>query len=141
MIDINLRSVFQACQFFGAAMLERGRGKIINIASMLSFQGGFNVPAYAASKGGVAQLTKALCNEWASQGVNVNAIAPGYMDTEMNTALIADPVRSEQIMVRIPAGRWGNGEDIGNVAVFLASPASDYIHGQIVPVDGGWLAR
>ena len=140
-IDINLRSVFQACQLFGAAMLERGRGKIINIASMLSFQGGFNVPAYAASKGGVAQLTKALCNEWASQGVNVNAIAPGYMDTEMNTALIADPVRSEQIMVRIPAGRWGNGEDIGNVAVFLASPASDYIHGQIVPVDGGWLAR
>lgn len=140
-IDINLRSVFQACQLFGAAMLERGRGKIINIASMLSFQGGLNVPAYAASKGGVAQLTKALCNEWAPRGVNVNAIAPGYMDTEMNTALIADPVRSEQIMVRIPAGRWGNGDDIGNVAVFLASPAADYVHGQIVPVDGGWLAR
>ncbi|WIY82544.1 SDR family oxidoreductase [Propionimicrobium sp. PCR01-08-3] len=140
-IDINLRSVFQACQLFGAPMLERGRGKIINIASMLSFQGGLNVPAYAASKGGVAQLTKALCNEWAPRGVNVNAIAPGYMDTEMNTALIADPVRSEQIMVRIPAGRWGNGDDIGNVAVFLASAASDYIHGQIIPVDGGWLAR
>ncbi|WP_341730062.1 SDR family oxidoreductase [Brooklawnia sp.] len=140
-IDINLRSVFQACQLFGAPMVERGRGKIINIASMLSFQGGLNVSAYAASKGGVAQLTKALCNEWAPSGVNVNAIAPGYMDTEMNTALVADPVRSEQIMVRIPAARWGNGEDIGNVAVFLASGAADYIHGQIIAVDGGWLAR
>lgn len=140
-MDINLRSVFQACQLFGAPMLERGEGKIINMASLLSFQGGYTVPAYAASKGGVAQLTKALCNEWAARGVNVNAIAPGYMATEMNTALIADPVRSEQILVRIPAGRWGDGADIGNVAVFLASPAARYMHGQVIAVDGGWMAR
>ena len=122
-------------------MLERGAGAIINMASLLSFQGGFTVPAYSASKGAVAQLTKALCNEWAGKGVNVNAIAPGYMATEMNTALIADQVRSEQIMVRIPAGRWGDGSDIGGVAVFLASPAAKYIHGQVIAVDGGWLAR
>jgi 2-deoxy-D-gluconate 3-dehydrogenase len=140
-MDVNLRSVFQLCQIFGRPMLERGDGKVINLASLLSFQGGLTVPAYAASKGAVAQLTKALCNEWSSKGVNVNAVAPGYMATEMNTALLADPVRLEQLSVRIPAGRWGQPEDIGNVVVFLASAASAYVHGQVLAVDGGWLAR
>ena len=140
-IDVNLRAVFQLCQLFGRPMLERGEGKIINLASLLSFQGGLTVAAYAASKGAVAQLTKALCNEWSGKGVNVNAIAPGYMATEMNTALLADPVRLEQLSVRIPAGRWGQPEDIGNVVVFLASPASSYVHGHVLAVDGGWLAR
>ena len=140
-LDINLRAVFQLCQLFGAAMLGRGEGKIVNLASLLSFQGGMTVPAYAASKGAVAQLTKALCNEWAGQGVNVNAVAPGYMATDMNTALLSDPVRMDQLSMRIPAGRWGQGQDIGNVVVFLASPAAAYIHGQVLAVDGGWLAR
>ena len=140
-IDVNLRSVFQLCQIFGRPMLERGDGKVINMASLLSFQGGLTVPAYAASKGAVAQLTKALCNEWSSRGVNVNAVAPGYMATDMNTALLADPDRLAQISVRIPAGRWGKPEDIGNVVVFLASSASAYVHGQVLAVDGGWLAR
>ena len=140
-LDVNLRAVFQLCQLFGRPMLERGEGKIVNLASLLSFQGGMSVPAYAASKGAVAQLTKALCNEWASRGVNVNAVAPGYMDTDMNTALRADPVRMEQLSTRIPAGRWGQPEDIGNVVVFLASPAADYVHGQVLAVDGGWMAR
>ena len=140
-ISVNLRSVFQLCQVFARPMLERGEGKIINLASLLSFQGGLNVVAYAASKGGVAQLTKALCNEWSGRGVNVNAIAPGYMETDMNTALLSDAARLEQLSVRIPAGRWGTPDDIGNVAVFLASPAAAYVHGQIVCVDGGWMAR
>ena len=140
-IDINLRAVFQLCQIFGRPMLERGEGKVVNLASLLSFQGGLTVPAYAASKGAVAQLTKALCNEWAGKGVNVNAVAPGYMATDMNTALLADPVRLEQLSVRIPAGRWGQPEDIGNVVVFLASAAAGYVHGQVLAVDGGWLAR
>jgi len=140
-IDVNLRSVFQLCQLFGRPMLERGDGKIVNLASLLSFQGGLTVPAYAASKGAVAQLTKALCNEWSARGVNVNAVAPGYMATDMNAALLADPVRLEQLSVRIPAGRWGRPEDIGNVVVFLASPAAAYVHGQVLAVDGGWLAR
>lgn len=140
-LQINLHSVLQLCQAFGRPMLERRRGKIINFASLLSFQGGITVPAYAASKGGVAQLTKALCNEWSSKGVNVNAIAPGYMATDMNTALLADPVRSEQILVRIPAGRWGEPSDIGGTVVYLASSAADYVHGQVLAVDGGWLAR
>ena len=140
-IAVNLRSVFQLCQLFGRPMLERGEGKIINLASLLSFQGGLTVPAYAASKGGVAQLTKALCNEWSGKGVNVNAVAPGYMATDINEALLADPVRLEQLSVRIPAGRWGTPEDIGNVVVFLAAPASAYVHGQVLAVDGGWLAR
>ena len=140
-IDVNLRSVFQLCQLFGRPMLERGDGKIVNLASLLSFQGGLTVPAYAASKGAVAQLPKALCNEWSAKGVNVNAVAPGYMDTDMNAALLADPVRLEQLSVRIPAGRWGRPEDIGNVVVFLASPAAAYVHGQVLAVDGGWLAR
>jgi len=140
-LDINLRAVFQLCQLFGAPMLERGEGKIVNLASLLSFQGGMTVPAYAASKGAVAQLTKALCNEWSGRGVNVNAVAPGYMDTEMNVALLADPVRMEQLSTRIPAGRWGQPQDVGNVVVFLASPAAEYVHGQILAVDGGWMAR
>jgi 2-dehydro-3-deoxy-D-gluconate 5-dehydrogenase len=140
-LDVNLRAVFQLCQLFGRPMLERGEGKIVNLASLLSFQGGSTVPAYAASKGAVAQLTKALCNEWAGHGVNVNAVAPGYMATDMNSALIADPTRMEQLSVRIPAGRWGQPEDIGNVVVFLASPAASYVHGQILTVDGGWMAR
>jgi Dehydrogenases with different specificities (related to short-chain alcohol dehydrogenases) len=140
-IQVNLTAVFQLCQAFGAPMVQRGSGKIINLASLLSFQGGLTVPAYAAAKGGVAQLTKALCNEWSSRGVNVNAIAPGYMDTEMNTALLADPVRHDQILSRIPAGRWGGPADVGGTAVFLASSAADYVHGQIIAVDGGWMAR
>jgi 2-deoxy-D-gluconate 3-dehydrogenase len=140
-IQVNLRAVMQLCQSFGRPMLERGSGKVVNLASLLSFQGGLTVPAYAASKGAVAQLTKALCNEWAGRGVNVNAVAPGYMDTDMNTALLADPVRSRQISERIPAGRWGTGEDIGGAVVFLASAAADYVHGQVIAVDGGWLAR
>ncbi|GAB2476973.1 SDR family oxidoreductase [Promicromonospora xylanilytica] len=140
-LDVNLRSVFQLCQLFGRPMLERGDGRIVNLASLLSFQGGLTVPAYAASKGAVAQLTKALCNEWAAKGVNVNAVAPGYMATEMNTALLDDPVRREQLLVRIPAGRWGQPEDIGDVVVFLASRAATYVHGQVLAVDGGWLAR
>lgn len=140
-LDVNLRAVFQLCQLFGRPMLERGAGKIVNLASLLSFQGGFTVPAYAASKGAVAQVTKALCNEWAGQGVNVNAVAPGYMATDMNSALLADPDRLAQLSVRIPAGRWGNPEDIGNVVVFLASDAAAYVHGQVLAVDGGWMAR
>ena len=138
---INTRSVFQLCQGFAPGMLERGDGKIINLASLLSFQGGLRVPAYAASKGAVAQLTKALCNEWAGRGVNVNAVAPGYFATEMNEALLEDQERTEQISVRIPAGRWGRAEDIAGTVVFLASPASAYIHGVVLPVDGGWMSR
>ena len=140
-LDVNLRAVFQLCQLFGRPMLERGDGKIVNIASLMSFQGGLGIPAYAASKGAVAQLTKALCNEWSSQGVNVNAVAPGYMTTEMTAALRADAARMAELSARIPAGRWGTPEDLGNVVVFLASPAAGYVHGQVLAVDGGWLAR
>jgi 2-deoxy-D-gluconate 3-dehydrogenase len=140
-LDVNLRAVFRLCQLFGRPMLERGAGKIVNLASLLSFQGGLTVPAYAASKGAVAQLTKALCNEWSSQGVNVNAVAPGYMATEMNTALLADPARLDALSARIPAGRWGRPDDVGNVVVFLASTAAAYVHGQVLAVDGGWMAR
>ena len=140
-IDVNMNAVFFMCQEVGKLMLAQGRGKIINIASLLSFQGGLTVPAYAASKGAVAQFTKALANEWASQGVNVNCIAPGYMDTEMNTALKADATRSSQIMARIPAGRWGKPEDMVGAAIYLASSASDYVNGTIITVDGGWMGR
>ena len=140
-LAVNTRAVFQLCQLFGAPMLERGAGKIVNMASLLSFQGGLRVPAYAASKGAVAQLTKALCNEWAGRGVNVNAVAPGYVETDMNEALLADPARNEQISVRIPAGRWGRAEDLAGAVTFLCSPAADYVHGVVLPVDGGWLAR
>lgn len=140
-IDVNLTSVFRLTQHAGRHMLARGSGKIINIASMLTFQGGILVPSYAAAKGGVGQLTKAFANEWASKGVNVNAIAPGYMDTDNTEALRKNPERSRQILERIPAGRWGRPEDLAGAAVFLASPASDYVHGHILVVDGGWLSR
>jgi 2-deoxy-D-gluconate 3-dehydrogenase len=140
-LEVNLTSVFRLAQRAGAHMLDRGFGKIVNVASLLSFQGGITVPAYAASKGGVAQLTKALANEWASKGINVNAIAPGYVRTENTTALREDPVRSRQILERIPAGRWAEPADIGGAAVFLCSKASEYVHGHVLVVDGGWMGR
>jgi 2-deoxy-D-gluconate 3-dehydrogenase len=140
-VDVNLTAVFRLCRAAGRHMVARGRGKIVNIASLLSFQGGITVPAYAASKGGVAQLTKALANEWASKGVNVNAIAPGYIHTDNTAALAADPVRNAQITVRIPAGRWGEPADLGGAAVFLAARASDYVNGHVLVVDGGWMGR
>jgi 2-deoxy-D-gluconate 3-dehydrogenase len=140
-IEVNLSSVFRLCRAAGAQMLERGSGKIVNVASLLSFQGGIRVPAYAAAKGGVAQLTKALANEWAGRGVNVNAIAPGYMRTDNTKALFEDPIRNQEITARIPAGRWGEPEDLGGAAVFLCSPAADYVHGHVLVVDGGWMGR
>jgi 2-deoxy-D-gluconate 3-dehydrogenase len=140
-LDVNLNAVFRLSQLAGRHMLGQGRGKIINIASLLSFQGGVFVPAYAASKGAVAQLTKALANEWAPKGINVNAIAPGYMETNNTAALRADATRNRQIMERIPAARWGAPEDLAGAVVFLSSAASDYIHGHVLVVDGGWLAR
>lgn len=140
-LQVNLTSVFTLCQLAGRAMLERRGGKIINIASLLSFQGGIRVPAYAAAKGGVAQITKALANEWAGRNVQVNAIAPGYFRTTNTEGLQHDEVRSRQILERIPAGRWGDPEDIAGAAVFLASAASDYVNGEILVVDGGWMAR
>ena len=140
-LEVNLSSVFRLSQLAGRHMVERGSGKIVNIASLLSFQGGLTVPAYAASKGGVAQLTKALANEWASKGVNVNAIAPGYMRTDNTAALQADETRNRQILERIPAARWGEPSDLTGAAVFLASPASDYVNGHVLVVDGGWMAR
>jgi 2-dehydro-3-deoxy-D-gluconate 5-dehydrogenase len=138
---VNLSSVFRLCRAAGRHMLDRGAGKIINIASLLSFQGGIRVPAYAAAKGGVAQLTKALANEWAGRGINVNAIAPGYMQTDNTKALRDDPVRAKEITARIPAGRWGEPDDLAGAVVFLASPASDYVHGHVLVVDGGWMGR
>lgn len=140
-IEVNLSSVFRLCQLAGRHMVQQERGKIVNISSLLAFQGGITVPAYAASKGGVAQLTKALANEWARYGVNVNAIAPGYMRTDNTAALQADETRNRQILERIPAGRWGLPEDLAGAAVFLSSPASDYLHGHVLVVDGGWLGR
>jgi 2-deoxy-D-gluconate 3-dehydrogenase len=140
-VDTNLKSVFFLCQSAGRHMIGQGRGKIINIASMLSFQGGIRVPSYTASKSGVAGLTKLLANEWASKGLNVNGIAPGYIATNNTAALQADQNRNRQIMERIPAGRWGDPSDLSGAAVFLASAASDYVHGHILAVDGGWLAR
>jgi 2-deoxy-D-gluconate 3-dehydrogenase len=141
-IEVNLSSVFRLSQLAGKNMIESERGgKIVNIASLLSFQGGITVPAYAASKGGVAQLTKALANEWAKYRINVNAIAPGYMRTTNTAALQADENRNRQILERIPAGRWGEADDISGAAVFLASPASDYVNGHILLVDGGWMGR
>jgi 2-dehydro-3-deoxy-D-gluconate 5-dehydrogenase len=138
---INLRAVFVYSQAFGRHFLAQGRGKIINIASVQSLIGGWTIPAYTASKHGLAGLTKTLCNEWAGRGVNVNCIAPGYMDTEMTAALKADPERSRAINERIPAGRWGQPADLAGAAVFLASAASDYINGHVLVVDGGWMAR
>ena len=140
-IDTNLKSVFFLSQAVARHMVEQGRGKIINIASMLSFQGGIRVPSYTASKSGVAGLTKLLANEWAAKGINVNAIAPGYIATNNTAALQDDEVRNRQILERIPAGRWGKPSDLAGAAVFLASDASDYVHGHILAVDGGWLAR
>lgn len=142
LIAVNLTAVFRLSQLAARHMLHKGAsGKILNIASLLSFQGGILVPAYAAAKGGVAQLTKALANEWAPKGINVNAIAPGYMATDNTVALRNDPVRSRQILDRIPAGRWGEPQDISGAAIFLCSSASDYVHGHVLAVDGGWLAR
>jgi 2-deoxy-D-gluconate 3-dehydrogenase len=140
-IEVNLSSVFRMAQHAGRHMIERGGGKILNIASLLSFQGGITVPAYAASKGGVAQLTKALANEWAAKNINVNAIAPGYMRTDNTKALQQDETRNRQILERIPAGRWGEPGDLGGPAVFLCSAASDYINGHVLVVDGGWMGR
>ena len=138
---MNLNSQFVLSRDLGKRMVERGSGKIIFIASLLSFQGGILVPSYAASKGGVAQLTKALANEWAGKGVQVNAIAPGYIATDLNIALQTDPERNPAILSRIPAGRWGSPQDLQGAVVFLASPASDYVNGTLLTVDGGWMAR
>jgi 2-deoxy-D-gluconate 3-dehydrogenase len=140
-IDTNLKSVFFLCQAAARHMVRQGRGKIVNIASMLSFQGGIRVASYTASKSGIAGLTKLLANEWAAKGINVNAIAPGYIATNNTAALQADEARNRQILERIPAGRWGQPSDLGGAAVFLASSASDYVNGHILAVDGGWLAR
>ncbi|MGF7147868.1 2-deoxy-D-gluconate 3-dehydrogenase [Sphingomonas zeicaulis] len=140
-IDTNLKSVFFLSQAAGRHMLAKGRGKIINIASMLTFQGGIRVPSYTASKSGVGGLTKLLANEWSAKGINVNGIAPGYIATNNTAALQADETRNRQIVERIPAGRWGKPSDLGGAAVFLASSASDYVDGHILAVDGGWLAR
>jgi 2-dehydro-3-deoxy-D-gluconate 5-dehydrogenase len=140
-MDVNLKSAFFLTQAIGKRMLARGYGKVINIASMLSFQGGIRVASYTASKSAIAGLTRLLANEWASKGVNVNAIAPGYFATNNTESLRADEKRNRDILARIPAGRWGHPADVGGAAVFLAAPASDYVHGAILPVDGGWLAR
>jgi 2-dehydro-3-deoxy-D-gluconate 5-dehydrogenase len=140
-IEVDLSNQFALTQLVAAPMLDRGRGKIIFTASLLSFQGGINVPGYTAAKSGIAGLTRALANEWAGRGVNVNAIAPGYIATDNTAALRADPDRSRSILERIPAGRWGDGQDIAGAAVFLSSAASDYVSGAILPVDGGWLGR
>ncbi|CAK7260451.1 MULTISPECIES: 2-dehydro-3-deoxy-D-gluconate 5-dehydrogenase KduD [unclassified Shinella] len=141
-LDTNLKSVFFLCQAFArAALAAERRAKIINIASMLSFQGGIRVPSYTAAKSGLAGITRLLANEWAGSGINVNAIAPGYVETNNTMALRADAERNADILKRIPAGRWARPEDMAGAAVFLASPASDYVHGAILPVDGGWLAR
>jgi 2-deoxy-D-gluconate 3-dehydrogenase len=140
-LEVNLTAVFRLCRAIGRGMVERGSGKIINVASLLAFQGGVTVPSYAAAKGGVAQLTKALANEWAGRGVNVNAIAPGYMRTDNTRPLQQDETRARQITERIPAGRWGEPSDLAGAIVFLASPASDYVHGHVLVVDGGWMGR
>jgi len=140
-LEVDLSAQFILAREFGRDMLARGAGKIVFTASLLSFQGGITVPGYAAAKGGVAQLTKALANEWAGRHVQVNAIAPGYFATDNTTALRADPVRNPAILARIPAGRWGDPQDLAGAVVFLASPASDYVSGAILTVDGGWMGR
>ncbi|NBZ95179.1 MAG: 2-dehydro-3-deoxy-D-gluconate 5-dehydrogenase KduD [Proteobacteria bacterium] len=140
-MDVNLRSQFVMAREIGKQMIKRGQGKIVFTASLLSFQGGITVPGYAASKGGIAQLTKALSNEWAGKGINVNAIAPGYIATDNTAALRADEVRNNAILSRIPAGRWGTPEDLTGALVFLCSDASAYVHGEILTIDGGWMAR
>jgi 2-deoxy-D-gluconate 3-dehydrogenase len=141
-LQVNLTSVFQLCQLFACGVFAReATGKIVNIASLLSFQGGIRVPAYAASKGGIAQLTKALANEWAPRGIQVNAIAPGYFATSNTEALQADETRNRQILERIPAGRWGQPRDLAGAALYLSAPASDYVTGTVLTVDGGWMGR
>lgn len=140
-LEVNLSSIFRLSQAAARHMIEQGGGKIVNIASLLSFQGGITVPAYTASKSGVAGLTKAFANEWAKHNINVNAVAPGYMETDNTAALRADETRNRQIMERIPAGRWGTPEDLTGTVVFLSSAASDYMQGHIAVVDGGWMAR
>eukprot|EP01030_Chromulinospumella_sphaerica_P035123 gene35123-biopygen30469 len=140
-MDVNLKTAFFLSQAAAREMVQKGAGKVINIASMLSFQGGVRVASYAASKSGIAGLTRLLANEWAAKGINVNAIAPGYFSTNNTEALRADGARNKSILERIPAGRWGQPSDLGGAAVFLASAASNYVHGAILPVDGGWLAR
>ena len=140
-LQINLKAAFFLSQAAARVMVPQGHGKIINIASMLSFQGGIFVPSYTAAKSGIAGITRALANEWAKYGLNVNAIAPGYMATDNTAALRADTNRASAILERIPAGRWGMPDDLKGAVVFLASPASDYMHGAILPVDGGWLTR
>lgn len=140
-MNVNLKSAFFMSQVAGRHFIAQGRGKIINIASMLSFQGGVRVPSYTASKSGIAGITRLLANEWAAKGVNINAIAPGYMATDNTAQLRADAARNQSILERIPANRWGEPADLGGTAVFLASSASDYVNGAVIPVDGGWLAR
>jgi len=140
-IGTDLTSVFRLTQHAGKHMLAQGSGKIVNIASLLTFQGGIRVPSYAAAKGAVGQLTKAFANEWAAKGINVNGIAPGYMATDNTEALRTNPERASQILERIPAGRWGTPEDVAGAAVFLASSASDYVNGHLLVVDGGWMCR
>jgi 2-deoxy-D-gluconate 3-dehydrogenase len=141
-IEVNLSNAFRLCRAMGKHLLDAQRpGKIVNVASLLSFQGGVTVPGYAAAKGGMVQLTRALANEWASQGINVNAIAPGYMHTDNTKALREDPQRNKQITERIPAGRWGTPDDVAGAAVFLSSRAADYVHGHVLVVDGGWMGR
>jgi 2-deoxy-D-gluconate 3-dehydrogenase len=140
-LEVNLTSVFRLCRLVGSSMLARGHGKIINVASMLSFQGGQHVASYSASKLGVVGITRALAAEWAARNVQVNALAPGYIETDVTAALRADPARSAEILARIPAGRWGTPGDLVGAAVFLASPASDYVTGHVLAVDGGWLVR
>ena len=140
-LDVNLRAAFVLSRALGNTMLDRGHGRIVNVASMLSFQGGIQVPSYTASKSAVLGLTRALANEWAGRGVNVNAVAPGYVATENTAPLRADPEREPAIRARIPAGRWGQPEDVAGAVLFLASRAADYVHGAVLAVDGGWLAR
>ena len=140
-LEVNLTSQFVLTRELGRQMLERGSGKVVFVASLLAFQGGINIPSYTASKSGIGGLTKALANEWASQGVNVNAVAPGYVRTDNTQALRDDPERYSQILARIPAGRWAEPEDIAGAVLFLCSPAADYVHGIVLPADGGWLGR
>lgn len=140
-LAVNLSAPFFYCQLAANTMIPNGGGKIINVASIQSYCGGVTIPAYVATKGGIGQLTKTLSNDWGAKGINVNAIAPGYMATKLNTALMADPVRSGEILSRIPQKRWGTGDDMKGITVFLASSASDYVNGTVIPVDGGYLGR
>lgn len=141
LVEVHLNAAFDLAQQAAPSMIRRGRGKIINIGSVMSFEGGWRIPAYAAAKHGIAGMTRGLATDWAGKGINVNCIAPGYFDTDMPNALRNDPVRAPQIMDRIPAGRWGQPDEMGGLAVFLASDASNYLHGSVIPIDGGWLSR